>query len=119
MPPPSQLSIASSAVKRLLREEASYHKELADQEAQVKVLEEKIKNGEANEDGNGEFILKQQQTAVEQTKAVFDPLRQRIADAIAKLEDQIAVREESGAPAPEMEQAKEILAQAKAEHGSF
>lgn len=60
MPPPSQLAIATSSVNRLLKEEASYHKELADQEAQVKALEEKIKSGQDNDDGNGEFMLKQQ-----------------------------------------------------------
>lgn len=59
MPPPSQLAIATSSVRRLLKEEASYKKELEDQEKKVKVLEEKIKNGDADEDGNGEFMLKQ------------------------------------------------------------
>jgi hypothetical protein len=46
-------------VTRLLKEEASYHKELADQEAQVKKLEESISNGGGDEDGNAEFMLKQ------------------------------------------------------------
>lgn len=59
MPPPSQLAIATGAVTRLLREEASYHKELADQEAQVKKLEESIQNGGGDDDGNAEFMLKQ------------------------------------------------------------
>ncbi len=60
MPAPSQLTIATSAVIRLLKEELSYHKELVDQEAKVKILEEKIKAGQASEDGNDEFMLKQQ-----------------------------------------------------------
>lgn len=59
MPPPSHLAIATSSVNRLLKEEASYHKELAQQEASVKSLQEQIKNGLGNEDGNGEFMLKQ------------------------------------------------------------
>lgn len=59
MPPPSQLAIATSSVTRLRKEEASYHKELADQQAQVKALETKIQSGQGNEDGNGEFMLKQ------------------------------------------------------------
>ncbi|KAF7558329.1 hypothetical protein G7046_g5842 [Stylonectria norvegica] len=54
-------------------------------------------------------------TAIEQTKAVFGPLGQRLDDAVAKLEEQIALREESGAPAAEMEAAKTTLAKAKAE----
>lgn len=61
MPAPSPLAIASGSVQRLLKEEASYHKELAQQEAQVKALEERIKaSGAASEDGNDEFMLKQQ-----------------------------------------------------------
>ena len=60
MPAPSQLTIATSSVLRLLKEELSYHKELVDQEAKVKILEEKIKNGQSSEDGNDEFMLRQQ-----------------------------------------------------------
>ncbi|KAK7414312.1 tubulin folding cofactor A [Neonectria punicea] len=115
MPPPSQLAIATSSVTRLLKEEVSYHKELAQQEAQIKALQEKIESGQGNEDGNGEFMLKQHQTAVEQTKAVFVSLRERIEAAVTKLEDQIQVREQSGAPEQELEAAKAALAQAKAE----
>ncbi|KAM5381044.1 hypothetical protein ACJZ2D_003159 [Fusarium nematophilum] len=113
MPPPSHLAIATSSVNRLLKEEASYHKELEQQEAEVKALQEKIDKGEGDDDGNGNFILKQQQTALEQTKAVFEPLRKRIASAVEKLEEQIAVREQVGAPEAELQQAKETLAKAK------
>lgn len=60
MAPPSQLSIAASSVSRLLKEEASYHKELAEQEEQVAKLEASIKNGGTSDDGNDEFMLKQQ-----------------------------------------------------------
>lgn len=144
MPPPSHLAIATSSVKRLLKEEASYYKELAQQEAQIKALKEKIESGQGIEDDNGDFMLKQQvraplislsllsrlasqlnkdrvltemtqETAVEQTKAVFGPLRERLDAAVAKLEDQIQVREQSGAPEQEMEAAKATLAQVKAE----
>jgi tubulin-specific chaperone A len=54
------------------------------------------------------------QTAVEQTKAVFQPLKARIAEAVNKLEEQIALGEGGGAPEAEVEQAKTVLAQAKA-----
>ena len=65
MPAPSPLAIASGSVQRLLKEEASYHKELAQQEAQVKALEERIKaSGSASEDGNDEFMLKQDRKSV-------------------------------------------------------
>jgi tubulin-specific chaperone A len=55
MPPPSQLSIATSSVRRLVKEEASYHKELEKQQARLKNLEE-------NPDGdeNAEFQLRQE-----------------------------------------------------------
>jgi hypothetical protein len=55
MPPPSQLSIATSSVQRLVKEEASYHKELEKQQA-------RLKNLETNPDGdeNAEFQLRQE-----------------------------------------------------------
>ena len=56
-----------------------------------------------------------QQTAIEETKAVFHPLRERIAEAVAKLEDQIAIQEKSGGKEEEIEQAKAIVAEAMAE----
>jgi tubulin-specific chaperone A len=55
MPPPSQLSIATSSVQRLVKEEASYYKELKQQEARLeKTLASK------DEDENAEFTLKQE-----------------------------------------------------------
>ena len=39
MPAPSQLTIATSAVNRLVKEEASYHKELEQQQARISKLE--------------------------------------------------------------------------------
>jgi tubulin-specific chaperone A len=59
MPPPSQLAIATSSVRRLLKEESTYQKELVTEEKKIKDLEQRVKNGEENEDGNAEFILKQ------------------------------------------------------------
>lgn len=59
MPPPSPLAIATSSVRRLLKEEASYHKELEDEEVKVKDLEEKIQNGEAGDDENNDYLLRQ------------------------------------------------------------
>ncbi|KAM5355846.1 hypothetical protein ACJ41O_002492 [Fusarium nematophilum] len=121
MPPPSHLAIATSSVNRLLKEEASYHKELEQQEAEVKALQEKIDKGEGDDDGNGNFILKQQVGLFElgislishNGGTVFEPLRKRIASAVEKLEEQIAVREQVGAPEAELQQAKETLAKAK------
>lgn len=53
--------------------------------------------------------------ALDQTKAVFQPLKERIADAVARLEEQIATSEGAGVPESELEQAKTVLAQATAE----
>lgn len=55
MAPPSQLSIATSSVARLVKEEVSYHKELLSQQARLKKLEEAT-----DEDENREYSLKQE-----------------------------------------------------------
>lgn len=57
MPAPTSLSIATSSVLRLVKEESSYHKELEQQKRRVEKLE-----GETggDDDGNREFILKQE-----------------------------------------------------------
>ena len=55
MAPPSPLAIATSSVNRLIKEEASYHKELKSQEARLAKLE-----GSTEEDENKEYALKQE-----------------------------------------------------------
>lgn len=57
MAPPSQLAIATSAVNRLVKEEASYHKELEQQQARIAKLEQG-----GNDDENADFVLKQEVT---------------------------------------------------------
>lgn len=104
MPAPSKLAIATGSVTRLLKEEASYHKELEQQE-------ERIKKAELDTEGeNADFQMKQevndlcgplsdsrtltslQKRALEETKAVFPPLRQRIMAAASQLEQQLVGR---------------------------
>lgn len=206
MPPPSQLFIATSSVQRLVKEEASYYKELQQQEARLEKLQT-----QKDDDENAEYKLKQeasryplyilfypmrsstglmarrmrplclpyvsctesrlsdatpplteftnceglrrrrqeglsiaqpasgsstrllgsssycsskpvcqltlhppQRAAIEETKAVFPPLRQRITDALQKLEDQIEVAQQSGASPEEIAKAKNVIDQAKA-----
>lgn len=53
MPAPSQLRIATSSLQRLVKEEASYYKELEQQQARIS----KINIGD---DENAEFMLKQE-----------------------------------------------------------
>lgn len=101
MAPPSQLAIATSAVNRLVKEEASYHKELEQQQARI----EKLKQGSSDEE-NAEWNLKQevcglsqsqpttiidnmQNRALDETKAMFPQLRNRIQESVAKLEHQL------------------------------
>lgn len=54
MPAPSRLAIATSAVTRLVKEEASYHKELEQQKASIAKLEQ------GGGDENAEYQLKQE-----------------------------------------------------------
>lgn len=54
MAPPSKLAIATGVVLRLVKEEASYHKEIEQQEARVKKAEA------SQDEHNGEYTLKQE-----------------------------------------------------------
>jgi hypothetical protein len=54
MAPPSKLAIATGVVTRLVKEEASYHKEIEQQEARIK----KAKTNEG--DDNAEYTLRQE-----------------------------------------------------------
>ena len=63
MAPPSQLTIATAVVQRLVKEEVSYHKEFEQQE-------ERIKKAEQNSsDENAEYQLKQE---VESTQRILN-----------------------------------------------
>jgi len=54
MPPPSRLTIATSSVTRLVKEEASYHKELVQQEQRL----DRLQTDTADE--NAEYKLRQE-----------------------------------------------------------
>lgn len=60
MPAPSPLSIATSSVQRLVKEETYYHQELASQQVRVDKLEGQIKDKSADLDENAEYTLKQE-----------------------------------------------------------
>jgi len=55
MPPPSQLSIATSVLNRLVKEESSYHREYEQQQARITKLEQ---GGRSDE--NVEYQLRQE-----------------------------------------------------------
>ena len=54
MPPPSQLSITTSSLLRLVKEEVSYHEELQKQESRIQKLQSETG------DENAEFMIKQE-----------------------------------------------------------
>ena len=58
MPAPSQLSIATSSLNRLVKEEASYHREHQSQQTRITKLEQQVKDGTGDE--NAEFSLRQE-----------------------------------------------------------
>ena len=54
MPPPSKLAVATSSLGRLVKEEASYYKEMEQQETRIKKLEA------GSDEENAEYMLKQE-----------------------------------------------------------
>ncbi|KAI1178810.1 putative tubulin-specific chaperone Rbl2 [Nemania sp. FL0916] len=109
MPAPSPLTIATQSVQRLVKEEGYYRKELAQQSERVQKLEAELKDAPETGDGNAAFMLKQEQKAVEETRAVFAPLHERIAEAVRRLEEQTATAESEGAAEEELAKAREAL----------
>ncbi|ERF73736.1 hypothetical protein EPUS_00990 [Endocarpon pusillum Z07020] len=140
MPQPTPLAIATSSLQRLVKEEASYHSELEMQQKRIERLEsaQPTINGEGGEEdaeseaerGNQEFLLKQesrmanadlplsfslrQRKALEETKAVFPRLRERIVEGMANLEALLASAPEGD---PDVAKAREVIEQAKAATG--
>ncbi|KXJ96024.1 tubulin binding cofactor A [Microdochium bolleyi] len=113
MPAPSPLAIATQAVNRLVKEDKYYEKEVTAQTEKIKKLEEGLLEA-SKTDENAEYMLKQEQRALGETKAIFAPLREKIADAVQRLEEHIATAESEGGPADEIAKAKEALEQGKA-----
>lgn len=58
-------------------------------------------------------LTKPQRTAIEETRAVFPPLRQRIEDALEKLKDQLEAGQAKGASEAEITAATETIEKAK------
>lgn len=63
---------------------------------------------------SNELIYSPKHAAIEETKAVFPPLRQRIRAAILKLEEQLETGQENGATDEEIAKAKDVIDEAKA-----
>ncbi|GAD99590.1 conserved hypothetical protein [Paecilomyces variotii No. 5] len=112
MAPPSPLSIATSSLQRLVKEEASYHRELQQQEQRVQRLE--AETG-PDEDGNREYALNQERRAVEETKAVLPTLKPKVSAALQKLEALLVEEGQKGdqSNVEQINAAKDAVAQAK------
>lgn len=67
MPPRSQLEINTSSVLRLVKEEASYHREAVEQAERIKKLE-----NDKSEDENREYLL-QQEVRLPTLSSVWEP----------------------------------------------
>lgn len=104
MPPPSKLAIATGVVTRLVKEEASYHKEIEQQEARIK------KHESSEGDENAEYTLRQERQALQETKNVLPGMKTKIEAALEKLEDEL---ENGEAPEGEVAKAKEAIAKGK------
>ncbi|GFF34135.1 putative tubulin-specific chaperone Rbl2 [Aspergillus lentulus] len=111
MAPRSQLEIATSSVERLVKEEASYHRELQQQTERI----QKLESQEAGEDENREYMLKQERLALEETKKVLPSLKQKIDEAVAKLESLLAEEGKKGLESnvEQITAGKEAIAKAK------
>ncbi|KAI5814123.1 putative tubulin-specific chaperone Rbl2 [Pyronema omphalodes] len=81
MPPPTILAIKTSAVKRLIKEDASYHKQLTLDQARLEKME--------NDGESDKYAIAQQKKVVEETQAAIPVVRQRLEDAIQDLENQL------------------------------
>lgn len=113
MAPRSQLEIHTASLLRLVKEEASYHKELQQQTERIQRLE--AANGFDDDDGNKEYTLKQERLALEETKKVLPTMKKKIDDAVAKL-DSLVIEEGRKGPESNVEHitaAKEAIAKAK------
>ncbi|KAH7081497.1 tubulin binding cofactor A [Paraphoma chrysanthemicola] len=109
MPPPSKVAIATGSVLRLVKEEASYHKEIAQQEERIKKLEESAG------DENKEYTLRQEKQALAETRNVLPSMQTKISAALEKLEEALEVNNEGGAEASpeEVTKAKDAVAKGK------
>ncbi|KAJ4383682.1 tubulin folding cofactor A [Didymella sp. IMI 355093] len=104
MAPPSRLAVATGSVTRLVKEEASYHKELVQQEERIKKLE-------ASEgDSNKEYTMRQEKQALQETQNVFPALRIKIEQAVEKLEGELENSKDTGGDAGEIKKAEDALA---------
>ncbi|KAF2818360.1 tubulin binding cofactor A [Ophiobolus disseminans] len=93
MPPPSKVAVATGSVLRLVKDEASYHKEIVQQEQRIKKLDE------SEGDENKEYTLRQEKQALAETRKVLSSMQTKISAALEKLEEALEAHKEGGAEA--------------------
>jgi tubulin-specific chaperone A len=113
MPPPSPLKIKTSSVIRLIKEEQSYHKELASQQAKVEKME----------DDNEDFYdIKKQKEVLVETEKMIPEVQKRLRDAVEILELELETideeTEEKAQALKAMEEAKLVYENQKMLNGN-
>jgi len=106
MPPPSPLKIKTSSVIRLIKEEQSYHRELAFQQAKVdKMIDD-------NEDF---YDIKKQREVLVETEKMIPEVQKRLRDAVEMLELQLETIDEE---TEEKARALKAIEEAKVVYGN-
>ncbi|KAL4910186.1 hypothetical protein BDW74DRAFT_49278 [Aspergillus multicolor] len=111
MAPRSQLEITTSAVQRLIKEEASYRREAEQQKERIKKLEAQDPSADENRD----YMLKQERAALDETERIFPSLKQKIEESIAKLDGLLIEEGKKGAESnvEHINAAKDAIAKAR------
>ncbi|KAI4146959.1 MAG: hypothetical protein L6R39_003271 [Caloplaca ligustica] len=111
----SPLAISTASVQRLLKDESTYRAELTSQMSRLEKLERETGGDEDDEDeGNREWRIKQERQAIDETKAVFAPLREKVLAAVANLEQLLKSRGSEQFDEGEVETARGLIEKAKA-----
>ncbi|OJJ01470.1 hypothetical protein ASPVEDRAFT_82995 [Aspergillus versicolor CBS 583.65] len=111
MAPRSQLEITTASVQRLVKEEASYRRELEQQKERIQKLEAQDPSADENRD----YLLNQERLALAETERVFPSLKQKIEETIAKLDSLLVEEGKKGAESnvEHINAAKEAIASAR------
>ncbi|KAL8890081.1 MAG: hypothetical protein Q9192_005922 [Flavoplaca navasiana] len=112
---PSPLAISVGSVRRLLKEETTYRTELTNQEARLRRWENEGDGEDDTDTGNREWAIKQEQKqGIQETKAIFGPLREKLLSAVAGLEDLVSSKQAEQLSEDEVKEATELIVRAKA-----
>ncbi|KAF3923504.1 hypothetical protein ABW21_db0208965 [Orbilia brochopaga] len=100
MPPPTALKIKTSSVARLIKEEQSYHKEIALQKTKI----EQMTSG-----GDDIYEINQQKKVLKDTEQMIPELHSKLSQAIDALEIEL----ENGGDLGETDNAAAVLQDAR------